>query len=234
MRNVLLVGEDIQLLKNLKRMISPYFDVIQLASFYEGEAHTQLCSPFADVVCVDVDSIMGFSFEYFEKLSQNGSKKLLFLTSFSDLEKLQHFLAIPNSDYVLKPYHPSEVIVRLGKLLEQPVPMIQAMMPPALTEVVPGLLLDEKGAALLVDGNRKQLPKILRVFFEVLLKNRNTIVSHEYLNEKIWGDYEDMGVHREIRAHAKRLRSLMGRYASLLVNVKAQGYMLSIDEARFQ
>lgn len=233
MRNVLLVGEDIQLLGHLRKIISSYFDTIHTASFYEGAAHMQLCSPFADVVCVDVDSIMGFSIEYFEKLSKDSSKKLLFLTSSTDMDKLQAFLKLPGADYVLKPYHPAEVVVRISKLLNSP--SLQVSVPVlSFTEIVPGLVLDEKGSALLVDGQRKQLPRILRAFFEVLAQNRNTIVSHEYLNEKIWGDYYDMGVPREIRAHAKRLRNIMGKYASLLVNVKAQGYMLSVDEPRLQ
>lgn len=230
MKNVLLVGEDVHVLQGLKKSIYSYFDAVHIASFYNGEAHLQLSSSFADVVCVDVDSIMGFSFQYFEKLSKSSGKRILFLTSVTDLDNLQQFVQMPLNDYVLKPYHPSEVIVRMIQLLGKTEDNGSMRENRITKEIVPGLLLDAKGAALVVDGQRKRLPRMLRVFMETLVQNTDTLVTHQYLYEKIWGDYEDMGTHREIRAHAKRLRNMMGRHASMLVNIKAQGYMLVVDD----
>ncbi len=233
MKNILLVGEDTSLLFSLRKLLKPYFDTIKVASFYEGEAHILIHSLFADLVCIDTDSIMGFSFNYFKKVSKKGSKKLLFLVSFRQLEELESIIDIPGADYVLKPYHPSEIIVRMKRLLAEPVHTLMTVQ--NHIEIVPGLLFDEVGSALIINGKRKSLSRTLKNMLAILTEHKNRVVSHDHFYEKIWGDYCETETQRDIRAHIRRLRRLLGNeYSDIVINVKAQGYMLKSNTVTLQ
>lgn len=227
MKNITILGEDTAVMHQIQSYISMYVDRVSLCSFGNGSAYHVLSSSFPDILCIDVDSIMGFSPAYFLELSQKSNIMLLFLLTTQDMSMLDTLLSIGNSDYILKPYHPGEIIVRANRLLLEKGTSMQLH---THTEIVPNVLFDEMNALLIMEGSSIYLPKTVKMLLSILVEHKDRLVPHQYIYEKIWGDHAGIHTQRDIRAHIRRLRSILGTYGEHIINIKAQGYMLKTTQ----
>ena len=123
-------------------------------------------------------------------------------------------------DYVVKPFSPKELMLRIGAILKR-----GGIAVPEAKEVFQheGLVVDFTGRLVMVDGKQVDLsPREYDLFF-FLVKNRGIALSREKLINEVWG-YDFLGDDRTIDTHIKQLRKILGPYSQCISTLRGVGY----------
>ncbi len=129
-------------------------------------------------------------------------------------------------DYVVKPFSPKELMLRVDAILKRTRTRPQNAEPaPQQNEIVElsGLRADLTARIVYIDGERVDMsPKEYDLFF-YMLKNRNIALSRDKLLSEVWG-YDYFGDDRTLDTHIKLLRKSLGPYAAYIVTLRGMGY----------
>ena len=134
-------------------------------------------------------------------------------------------------DYVVKPFSPKELMLRVNALMKRTGCREQADVQPK-NEVVTlaggGLRADLTARIVYVDGKRADMtPKEYDLFF-YMLKNKNIALTREKLICDVWG-YDYFGDDRTLDTHIKLLRKSLGRYSDYIVTLRGVGYRFDAE-----
>lgn len=124
-------------------------------------------------------------------------------------------------DYVVKPFSPRELILRVGAVLRR------SKNPPKHDDVWEhgGLRVDFGEFRVMVDDQEADLTATEFNLLAALIKANGRVLSREHLLDKVWG-YEFMGYARTVDTHMHRLRQKIGPYADWIHTVRGIGYRL--------
>jgi len=133
-----------------------------------------------------------------------------------------HGFEIGVDDYVVKPFSPRELLMRVSAVLKR-----SALRPSPQPErdvyKKEGLTVDFTGRIVFVDNVRKELsPKEYDLLF-YMVRNRNIALTRESLITNVWG-YDFYGDDRTLDTHIKLLRRSLGPYAGFIVTLRGVGY----------
>ena len=124
-------------------------------------------------------------------------------------------------DYVVKPFSPKELMMRIGAVLRRSGADKQDDSKSIF--VYKGLSIDFAARVVTVDGERVQLtPREYELLF-YMVNNKGLALTREQLISKVWG-YDFFGDDRTLDTHIKLLRKSLGDYASLIVTLRGVGY----------
>lgn len=124
-------------------------------------------------------------------------------------------------DYVVKPFSPKELMMRVGAVLRRTGAAETAG--PKNLFVYQGLTIDFAARVVTVDGERVQLtPREYELLF-YMVNNKGLALTREQLISKVWG-YDFYGDDRTLDTHIKLLRKSLGDYAALIVTLRGVGY----------
>lgn len=134
-------------------------------------------------------------------------------------------------DYVVKPFSPKELMLRVNALMKRAGSREQANVQPK-NEIVTlangGLRADLTARIVYVDGKRAEMtPKEYDLFF-YMLKNKNIALTREKLICDVWG-YDYFGDDRTLDTHIKLLRKSLGKYADYIVTLRGVGYRFDAE-----
>jgi len=124
-------------------------------------------------------------------------------------------------DYVVKPFSPKELMLRLNVLITRNQPPKQK----AEREILhfEGLTVDFTGRIVMVDGQKVDLsPKEYDLLF-YLVRNHRIALTREKLITEVWG-YDFFGDDRTLDTHIKLLRNSLGDYRRFIVTLRGVGY----------
>ncbi len=129
-------------------------------------------------------------------------------------------------DYVVKPFSPKELMLRVDAVLKRVNRAAVSHVPPP-NQIVEmdngGLRADVTARIVYVDGQRVDMsPKEYDLFF-YMLANRNIALTRERLISEVWG-YDFYGDARTLDTHIKLLRKSLGPYAKFIVTLRGVGY----------
>lgn len=110
-------------------------------------------------------------------------------------------------DYVLKPFSPREVVIRIKRILKR----LEVQKPTAAKKIIlTNLSIDLDRYEVKIAGEIIELtPKELEIFY-FLVENQGQVFSREQLLDKIWG-YDYYGDTRAVDTQIKRLRKKLGQ-----------------------
>ena len=137
-------------------------------------------------------------------------------------------------DYVVKPFSPKELMLRIEALMKRASGRVSAAVPSQpKNEVVElangGLRADLSARIVYVDGKRAEMtPKEYDLFF-YMLKNKNIALTRERLISEVWG-YDYFGDDRTLDTHIKLLRKSLGKYADFIVTLRGVGYRFDAEK----
>ena len=128
-------------------------------------------------------------------------------------------------DYVVKPFSPKELMLRVDAILRRGTGGAQAR---EVFEIGP-LRCDLTGRIVYVGGERVEMtPKEYDLLF-YLIRNKNVELSREKLITGVWG-YDYYGDDRTLDTHVKLLRRSLGDAAKYIVTLRGVGYRFDTNE----
>ncbi len=130
-----------------------------------------------------------------------------------------HGFELGIDDYVVKPFSPRELMMRVKAILNRSQP------PQAEKEIAvfDGLTIDFTGRMVYIDDVRIDMsPKEYDLLF-YLVKNKGIALTREKLICDVWG-YDFYGDDRTLDTHIKLLRGRLGAYRHYIVTLRGVGY----------
>lgn len=132
-----------------------------------------------------------------------------------------HGFELGVDDYVVKPFSPKELMMRVGAILSRVTKQEEADKHNVFTQE--GLSVDLDARIVTVDGVRSELSPKEYELLVYLIQNKNLALTREMLITNVWG-YDFYGDDRTLDTHIKLLRKSLGPYNKYIVTLRGVGY----------
>ena len=170
-----------------------------------------------DIMLPDID---GFS--VCRELRKTKKTPVIMLSARGEEYDRLHGFEVGVDDYVVKPFSPKELMMRVAAILKRTSPVSGDCFEHE------GLRVDFAGRIVYVDGNKADLtPKEYDLLF-YLIKNKGIALTREKLISNVWG-YDFFGDDRTLDTHIKLLRKNLGSYSGLIVTLRGVGYRFEAE-----
>jgi two-component system response regulator RegX3 len=129
-------------------------------------------------------------------------------------------------DYVTKPFSLRELVARVRALLRRASAGQGEQRDEATVTEAGGIRLDQERHEVAVRGEPVNLPLKEFELLEILMENRNRVLTRQTLIDRVWG-YDYVGDTKTLDVHIKRLRARVEEdrhNPKLIVTVRGVGY----------
>lgn len=216
MYNILVVDDE----EKIRLLIRKYAE-------YEGNTVTEVsCGLDAiqvalekdfDIIILDImmPDLDGFS--VCREIRKKKKTPIIMLSARGEEYDRIHGFEIGVDDYVVKPFSPKELMLRIGAVLKR------SSDSSSETMTMDGLTIDFSARIVTVDGKKVDLtPKEYELLF-YFAKNKGIALTREKLISNVWG-YDFYGDDRTLDTHIKLLRKNLGPYSRFIVTLRGVGY----------
>lgn len=132
-----------------------------------------------------------------------------------------HGFELGSDDYVVKPFSPKELMLRVGAVIKRSGKSDDAQKNDVFT--YKGLEVNFSARTVTIDGKRAEMtPKEYDLFF-YMVRNKGLALTRESLISEVWG-YDFFGDERTLDTHIKLLRKSLGKYSNCIVTLRGVGY----------
>ncbi|PYI51387.1 response regulator transcription factor [Paenibacillus flagellatus] len=220
MTKLLIVDDDPHIRELVKLFLER--EGFEVAEASDGnEALAVMASAPVEMVVLDVMMPNMDGWELCRELREHYDLPLLMLTAKGETAHKVKGFELGTDDYLVKPFEPAELIVRVKALLKR------YRIATSQTVQVGELSLNRKTYETVVGGRAVTLPlKEFELLFKLASYPGKTF-SRDQLIEQIWGfDYE--GDERTVDVHVKRLRERFPeeRHSFKISTIRGLGYRL--------
>ena len=222
MYQILVVDDE----ENIRSLIRKYavFEGNVVFEAEDGMQAVEMCRQDPndyDIIIMDVMMPELDGFSAVKELRKYCQAPVLMLSARGEEYDKIHGFELGVDDYVVKPFSPKELMMRINAILKRvrPAPEEQPK------EIVrfEGLTIDFTGRIVTVDGRKAELsPKEYDLLF-YMVNNRNIALTREKLITNVWG-YDFYGDDRTLDTHIKLLRKSLGPYSKFIVTLRGVGY----------
>jgi DNA-binding response OmpR family regulator len=226
MYHILVVDDESRIRSILRKYAE--FEGFTVSEAGDGMEAVQICrSESFDLVIMDIMMPELDGFSACREIRKFSDVPIIMLSARGEeYDKINGF-AFGIDDYVVKPFSPKELMLRVAAVLKRTKMSRPADAERPQNKIVEldggGLRADVTARIVYVDGERIDMsPKEYDLFF-YMLENRNIALSREKLLAEVWG-YDFFGDARTLDTHVKLLRKSLGRYAGAIVTLRGVGY----------
>lgn len=191
----------------------------------QKEALGQFEEKSFDLVILDIMLPEGSGFEVLKGIRKTSMVPVLFLSAISDIEKQYQGFELGADDYIIKPFRPRDLELRILSILKRAYPEKEDTLVLPACQVYFSQALITKGK-LEIQLTAKEY-SILKVLYD----NKNRIVTFDQLLEKVWG-LQYQGYDNTLMAHIRKIRQKIEANPSKpesLITVKGLGYKLKVN-----
>jgi len=219
----LLIVDDEQRIRDMIRKYAE-FEGYQVSEAQDGMEAIAACQKEDfDLIVMDVmmPNLDGFSASR-EILKHKAIPIIMLSARGEEYDKL-HGFETGIDDYVVKPFSPKELMMRIHAVLKRVNQGANADTVKKDIFTYQGLCVDFTARIVTIDGKRIEMtPKEYALFF-YLIKNEGIALTREQLIKDVWG-YDFYGDDRTLDTHVKLLRKSIGEYSRLIVTLRGVGY----------
>ncbi|NLW78564.1 MAG: response regulator transcription factor [Ruminococcaceae bacterium] len=218
----IMVVDDEEKIRSLVKKYASFegYEVVEAGSGLE--AIEQLKRTMADLVVMDVMMPELDGFSTVKEIRKTSRVPVIMLSARGEEYDRIHGFEVGVDDYVVKPFSPRELMMRVAAVLAR-------VQPPAAGAdghecyTHEGLIVDFTARRVTVDGAEAELsPKETDLLF-YLVRNKGIALTREKLLTGVWG-YDFYGDDRTLDTHIKMLRRALGPYSGLVVTLRGTGY----------
>lgn len=221
-KKILIVDDEADLLEMVTSILGQDgFKAMKTAQTVSEALH--MCKEWVpDLAILDVMLPDGNGFSLFEQMRTFTEIPVLFLTAKGEDEDRLKGLGLGADDYMVKPFLPKELSLRIGIILRRCYkgenPLVR----------LSGSQIDFDRAEVIKDKEHLPLTAKEHDILSVLCRNAGRIVTIDQLCEAVWGD-NPYGYENSLMAHIRRIREKIETDPSRpvsLITVKGLGYKL--------
>lgn len=190
----------------------------QVDGFSDGEeAFHAVYDKAYDLLLLDINVPSMNGLEMLKKLRQDSKNvPAIFLTSMTDIDALKEAYKRGCCDYMRKPFDLEELELRIDQALAK-----HSQDDSSLVNIGCNIVYDLKKSKLSHLTEEIVLRKTEKDLLEVLIKNKNAIVSTQMFQDEVWGEYVEPAT---IRVQLNNLRKKLPE--SVIQNRRGLGYII--------
>ncbi|MBQ6878393.1 MAG: response regulator transcription factor [Oscillospiraceae bacterium] len=219
MGRILIVDDELRVRDLIKKYAK--FEGYEVCEASNGLKALEICRTHEpDIIIMDVMMPELDGFSACREIRKFSNVPIIMLSARGEEYDKVHGFESGVDDYVVKPFSPKELMMRIGAILKR-----GGVSVPEAKEVykLDGLVVDFTGRLVTVDGKHADMsPREYDLFF-FLVKNRGIALSREKLINEVWG-YDFLGDDRTIDTHIKQLRKILGPYSRCISTLRGVGY----------
>ena len=219
MSKLLIVDDEFRIRELIKK-----YAIFEGHSVFEAEngaIAVKMCKEQEfDLIIMDImmPELDGFSAS--KEIRKSSDTPIIMLSALGEEYDRIHGFEIGVDDYVVKPFSPKELMMRVCAVLKR---SQQKNSNEKDRFIYKGLCVDFSARTVEIDGERINMtPKEYDLFF-FMVKNKGLALSRETLISKVWG-YDFFGDDRTLDTHIKLLRKSLKDYSGLIVTLRGVGY----------
>lgn len=220
MYNILVVDDEAR----IRELIGKYlgFEGHRFHEAEDGMQAVEMCrTNDYDLVIMDVMMPELDGFSAVREIRKQKQMPVIMLTARGEEYDRIHGFESGADDYVIKPFSPRELMLRIEAVLRRTAPNMDEAAHDIYRK--DGLSVDFTARSVSLDGQTVGLaPKEYDLLF-YLVRNRNIALSREKLLTEVWG-YDFYGDDRTLDTHIKTLRKALGIYSKNIVTLRGTGY----------
>ncbi|UXU53957.1 response regulator transcription factor [Staphylococcus agnetis] len=235
MTNEILVVDDEE---RIRKLLKIYLERegYQVVEATDGEEALQLAQAH-DYACILLDLMLPKrdGIEVATMLRETKETPIIMLTAKGEENNRVEGFESGADDYIVKPFSPREVVLRVKALLRRTQSQLTDHSEPHARDVISfkHLTIDNDAHKVLADETPVNLtPKEYELLI-YLAKTPNKVFDREQLLKEVW-HYEFYGDLRTVDTHVKRLREKLNRVSSdaaqMIQTVWGVGYKFEVNE----
>jgi len=216
----LLIVDDEARIRELIRKYAA-FEGYEVEEAANGMEAVEMCRRKRyDLVIMDVMMPELDGFSACREIRKGSDVPVIMLSARGEEYDRIHGFELGVDDYVVKPFSPRELMMRVGAILKRS----HAASPrEAETVTVGDMVVDFTARRVTIGGQNVDLsPKEYDLLF-YMVRNRGIALTREKLISEVWG-YDFFGDDRTLDTHIKLLRRSLGDYARCITTLRGVGY----------
>lgn len=224
----ILVVDDEEKIRMLIRKYAE-FEGNQVTEAASGMEAVELCRKDPnrfDIIVMDVMMPELDGFSAVKEIRKTCSLPVLMLSARGEEYDKIHGFELGVDDYVVKPFSPKELMMRIGAIMNRVRP--QSGEPRRNVVSFEGLSIDFDARIVTVDGARAELSPKEYDLLSYMVNNKNLALTREMLITNVWG-YDFYGDDRTLDTHIKLLRRSLGPYSKFVVTLRGVGYRFEVN-----
>ena len=221
---ILIVDDELRVRDTIKKYAK--FEGFEVVEASNGLKAIELLKTYSfDIIIMDVMMPELDGFSACKEIRKTSDIPIIFLSARGEEYDRIHGFEYGGDDYVVKPFSPKELMLRVSAILRR----CGCTIPEANNRYThAGLSVNFAGRIVTVDGKKVDMsPREYDLLF-YLIKNRGIALSREKLINEVWG-YDFFGDDRTIDTHIKQLRKALGAYGSCISTLRGVGYRFDED-----
>ncbi|MGD7044890.1 response regulator transcription factor [Jeotgalibacillus proteolyticus] len=221
-RKIAVVDDEETMRKLIKSFLVPEgYHVYEAANGLDALSIIRAEQP--DLILADIMMPFMDGYALTEEIRKTSQTPIIFLSAKGeDLDKVKG-LRLGADDYVVKPFHSEELLARIETVLRRTDPHFKKG---EVAKAGP-VSLDLTSHRVFIEGEEIRLTIKEYKLLSLLVTNKNSLVSREYLMETVWG-LEYSGTERTVDTHIKTLRMKMKQHGERIKTVWGLGYKLEV------
>lgn len=222
MRKILLVEDDLSLGETLTERLRKDYEVSWAKNLADAWSTFSQAKDF-DLVLLDVGLPDGSGFELAAKIKQVSPVLFLFLTAQADAESRLKGFELGAEEYIPKPFHLKELLIRVKHVLDAHAPMREI--------VLESCVINFSNMSLKRNSGKIEYPPVTDMkILQLLIDKAPRVLSRDEIMDEIWGvDKNPSG--RTIDNTIVRLRQMLGDDGEKHIrSVRGVGYQWATEE----
>ena len=223
----LLIVDDEARIRDLIRKYATFegYDVEEAANGMEAVEKCRQKN--YDLVIMDVMMPELDGFSACREIRRKSQVPMIMLSARGEEYDRIHGFELGIDDYVVKPFSPRELMMRVSAVLKR-----TAANAPAASDgeqvTIGDMVVDFTARQVTIKGEKLNLsPKEYDLLF-YMVRNRGIALTREKLISDVWG-YDFFGDDRTLDTHIKLLRKSLGEYADKITTLRGVGYRFEKD-----
>ena len=217
----LLVVDDESRIRDLIRKYA-VFEGYEVEEAADGMEAVSMCRTHQyDLIIMDVMMPELDGFSACREIRKTSQVPVIMLSARGEEYDRIHGFELGVDDYVVKPFSPRELMMRVGAILKR---SGTAAEPVKEVVTIGGLTVDFTARMVTLNGESLDLsPKEYDLLF-YMVRNRGIALTREKLISEVWG-YDFFGDDRTLDTHIKLLRRRLGDMADRITTLRGVGYL---------